>query len=36
MMKATLTCEEWTPATKMFDKETRKMNEADIYVVELV
>ncbi|XP_075490105.1 triacylglycerol lipase SDP1 [Primulina tabacum] len=36
MMRAALTYEEWAHAAKMLEKETLKMNEADLYDVELV
>ncbi|XP_041024483.1 triacylglycerol lipase SDP1-like [Juglans microcarpa x Juglans regia] len=36
MMRAALTYEEWAHAAKMLDKETPKMNESDLYDVELV
>ncbi|KAM3288625.1 triacylglycerol lipase SDP1 [Capsicum chacoense] len=36
MMRSALTYEEWAHAAKMLDKETPKMNEADLYDVELV
>ncbi|KAJ1376789.1 Triacylglycerol lipase [Sesbania bispinosa] len=36
MMKSALTYEEWAHAAKMLDKETPKMNESDLYDVELV
>ncbi|KAL0339729.1 UNVERIFIED_CONTAM: Triacylglycerol lipase SDP1 [Sesamum radiatum] len=36
MMRAALTYEEWAHAAKMLDKETVRMNEADLYDVELV
>lgn len=36
MMRAALTYEEWAHAAKMLDKETTKMNEEDLYDVELV
>ncbi|XP_051138868.1 triacylglycerol lipase SDP1-like [Andrographis paniculata] len=36
MMRAALTYEEWAHAAKMLDKETHKMNESDLYDVELV
>ena len=36
MMRAALTYEEWAHAAKMLDKETIKMNEEDLYDVELV
>ncbi|MED6164219.1 mitogen-activated protein kinase tyrosine protein phosphatase sdp1 [Stylosanthes scabra] len=36
MMRAALTYEEWSHAAKMLDKETPKMNEEDLYDVELV
>ncbi|GER25812.1 patatin-like phospholipase domain-containing protein [Striga asiatica] len=36
MMRAALTYEEWAHAAKMLDKETLRMNESDLYDVELV
>ncbi|KAH6779645.1 Patatin-like phospholipase family protein [Perilla frutescens var. hirtella] len=36
MMRAALTYEEWAHAAKMMDKETPKLNEADLYDEELV
>ena len=36
MMRTALTYEEWAHAAKMLDKETTKMNEADLYDEELV
>ncbi|PKI42048.1 hypothetical protein CRG98_037501 [Punica granatum] len=36
MMRSALTYEEWAHAAKMLDKETPKMNESDLYDVELV
>ncbi|XP_060177372.1 triacylglycerol lipase SDP1 [Lycium barbarum] len=36
MMRSALTYEEWAHAAKMLDKETQKMNEADLYDEELV
>ncbi|XP_010504636.1 PREDICTED: triacylglycerol lipase SDP1L [Camelina sativa] len=36
MMRAALTYEEWSHAAKMLDKETPKVNEADLFDVELV
>ncbi|KAL6530521.1 mitogen-activated protein kinase tyrosine protein phosphatase sdp1 [Orobanche minor] len=36
MMRAALTYEEWAHAAKMLDKETLRMNEADLYDEELV
>ncbi|KAI4300852.1 hypothetical protein L6164_034182 [Bauhinia variegata] len=36
MMRTALTYEEWAHAAKMLDKETPKMNESDLYDVELV
>ncbi|KAK7378090.1 hypothetical protein VNO80_03526 [Phaseolus coccineus] len=36
MMRSALTYEEWAHAAKMLDKETTKMNESDLYDVELV
>lgn len=36
MMRAALTYEEWSHAAKMLDKETPKMNESNLYDVELV
>ncbi|CAF2171711.1 unnamed protein product [Brassica rapa] len=36
MMTAALTHEEWSHAAKMLDKETPKMNETDLFDVELV
>ncbi|KAK7336493.1 hypothetical protein VNO77_17035 [Canavalia gladiata] len=36
MMRAALTYEEWAHAAKMLDKETPRMNESDLYDVELV
>ncbi|KAK7396201.1 hypothetical protein VNO78_17034 [Psophocarpus tetragonolobus] len=36
MMRTALTYEEWAHAAKMLDKETTKMNESDLYDVELV
>ncbi|KAJ0621862.1 putative triacylglycerol lipase [Helianthus annuus] len=36
MMRAALTYEEWAHAAKMLDKETPKLNEHDLYDVELV
>lgn len=36
MMKSALTYDEWAHAAKMLDKETVKVNEADLYDVELV
>ncbi|KAJ8770479.1 hypothetical protein K2173_017970 [Erythroxylum novogranatense] len=36
MMRSALTYEEWAHASKMLDKETPKMNESDLYDVELV
>ncbi|KAK4481684.1 hypothetical protein RD792_012591 [Penstemon davidsonii] len=36
MMRSALTYEEWAHAAKMLDKETLKMNEADLYDEELV
>ncbi|XP_020236970.1 triacylglycerol lipase SDP1 [Cajanus cajan] len=36
MMRTALTYEEWAHAAKMLDKETIKMNESDLYDVELV
>ncbi|CAN4118539.1 unnamed protein product [Withania somnifera] len=36
MMRSALTYEEWAHAAKMLDKETPKMNEADLYDEELV
>lgn len=36
MMRSALTYEEWAHAAKMLDKETIKMNEADLYDEELV
>jgi TAG lipase/steryl ester hydrolase/phospholipase A2/LPA acyltransferase len=36
MMRAALTYEEWSHATKMLDKETPKVNETDLFDVELV
>ncbi|XP_027366780.1 triacylglycerol lipase SDP1-like [Abrus precatorius] len=36
MMTTALTYEEWAHAAKMLDRETPKMNEADLYDVELV
>ncbi|XP_073014601.1 triacylglycerol lipase SDP1 [Primulina eburnea] len=36
MMRAALTYEEWAHAAKMLEKETLKMNEVDLYDVELV
>ncbi|EOA25141.1 hypothetical protein CARUB_v10018450mg [Capsella rubella] len=36
MMRAALTYEEWSHAAKMLDKETPKVNETDLFDVELV
>ncbi|XP_054781376.1 triacylglycerol lipase SDP1-like [Prosopis cineraria] len=36
MMRSALTYEEWAHAAKMLDRETPKMNESDLYDVELV
>ncbi|XP_072998102.1 triacylglycerol lipase SDP1-like [Typha latifolia] len=36
LMRSALTYEEWAHAAKMLDKETPKMNEADLYDEELV
>lgn len=36
MMRTALTYEEWAHAAKMLDKETPKMNESDLFDVELV
>ncbi|CAN8254372.1 unnamed protein product [Cochlearia groenlandica] len=36
MMRAALTYEEWSHAAKMLDKETLKMNETELFDVELV
>ncbi|KAL4370612.1 triacylglycerol lipase SDP1 [Arachis duranensis] len=36
MMRSALTYEEWAHAAKMLDKATQKMNESDLYDVELV
>ncbi|KFK34934.1 hypothetical protein AALP_AA5G213100 [Arabis alpina] len=36
MMRAALTYEEWSHAAKMLDKETPKINETDLFDVELV
>lgn len=36
MMRSALTYEEWAHGAKMLDKETPKVNEADLYDVELV
>ncbi|KAI3446507.1 hypothetical protein Pfo_003172 [Paulownia fortunei] len=36
MMRSALTYEEWAHAAKMLDKETLRMNEADLYDEELV
>ncbi|KAG9135594.1 hypothetical protein Leryth_002325 [Lithospermum erythrorhizon] len=36
MMRTAVTYEEWAHAAKMLDKETPKMNEAELYDVELV
>nr|KYP59860.1 Lipase 4 [Cajanus cajan] len=36
MMRAALSYEEWAHAAKMLDRETPKMNESDLYDVELV
>ncbi|OWM78917.1 triacylglycerol lipase SDP1-like [Punica granatum] len=36
MMRAALTYEEWAHAAKMLDKETPRLNESDLYDVELV
>lgn len=36
MMRSALTYEEWAHAAKMLDKETPKLNEADLYDEELV
>ncbi|XP_057438005.1 triacylglycerol lipase SDP1 [Lotus japonicus] len=36
MMRSALTYEEWAHGAKMLDKETPKMNESDLYDVELV
>uniref|UniRef100_A0A2N9FUC1 PNPLA domain-containing protein n=1 Tax=Fagus sylvatica TaxID=28930 RepID=A0A2N9FUC1_FAGSY len=36
MMRIALTYEEWAHAAKMLDKETPRMNESDLYDVELV
>ncbi|XP_039127315.1 triacylglycerol lipase SDP1-like [Dioscorea cayenensis subsp. rotundata] len=36
MMRSSLTYEEWSHAAKMLEKETTKMNEADLYDEELV
>ncbi|KAG5063717.1 hypothetical protein JHK85_004900 [Glycine max] len=36
MVRAALTYEEWAHAAKMLDRETQKMNESDLYDVELV
>ncbi|XP_061343675.1 triacylglycerol lipase SDP1 isoform X2 [Gastrolobium bilobum] len=36
MMRSALTYEEWAHAARMLDKETPKMNESDLYDVELV
>ncbi|XP_068663328.1 triacylglycerol lipase SDP1-like [Aristolochia californica] len=36
MMRSAVSYEEWSHAAKMLDKETPKMNEADLYDVELV
>ncbi|KHN14920.1 Triacylglycerol lipase SDP1 [Glycine soja] len=36
MMRSALTYDEWAHAAKMLDKETTKMNESDLYDVELV
>jgi len=36
MMRSALTYEEWAHAAKMIDREAPKMNESDLYDVELV